>query len=165
MGQYDRYKKPTKEEILMPENPAELPAEMEGGGGIRRRPIGIGGPPELPPPETRFSIAQLVSEVFRLRDRIHALEGGMLATKLGGGGGFAARSFGGGVGGPNELPEGEGEGIGIGRIRFPGEIHEIAELPTRLATEFASLASRFTQLERNVTQQLATLTQRLDAKR
>jgi hypothetical protein len=154
------------EEIRMPENPAELPAEGEGGGGIRRRPIGIGGPQELPPSDwNRISIAQLVSEVFQMRDRIHVLEGAMLAARLGGGA-AVARSLRRGIGGPNELPEGEGEGGSIGRVRFPGEIHEINEIPAnRFATEFANFVARFTQFEKNVTQQLAALTQRMDAKR
>jgi hypothetical protein len=84
----------------------------------------------------------------------------MLVARLTGG---VARSFGGGIGGPQELPEGEGGGGG-GFIPFPHEIHEIAELPvSRLAAELSSLVSRFVSFERNVIQQLASITQRLDA--
>jgi hypothetical protein len=152
----------------MPEHPAELPAEGEGGGGRidwTRVHGGIGGPNELPPPDwARISVSQLVNEIFRLRDRVHYLESGMLAVKMRGVGGF----FGGGVGGPNELPEGEGGsgggGGGGGRVPFPGEIHEINELPiSRFLTELSSLVARFNQFERQVTQQLGAITKRLDA--
>jgi hypothetical protein len=145
----------------MPEHPAEIPAESEGGSGridLSRIRGGIGGPNELPP-DFRISVAQLVNEVFRLRNRVHALESSILATKMSGGG---ARSFGGGIGGPNELPEGEGGGSGTGGV-IPHEIHEIAELPvTRLVAELGSLVSRFSSFEKNVSQQLAAITQRLD---
>ena len=150
----------------MPEHPAELPAEGEGGGGFggwTRPHGGIGGPAELPPYDwVRFSAAQLVGEVLRLRNQVHALENAMLVARLTGGG--IARRFGGGIGGPQELPEGEGGGGGGGSFPFPHEIHEIAELPvSRLVAELASLASRFVAFERSVTQQLAAITQRLDA--
>ena len=147
----------------MSEHPAELPAEGEGGssGGWFRPHGGIGGPQELPPfDRARFSVAELVNEVLRLRNQIHALEGAMLVARLMGG----ARGFG-GIGGPQELPEGEGGGGGGGG-HIPHEIHEIheiAELPiSRLASELSSLISRFASFERNVTQQLAAITQRLD---
>jgi hypothetical protein len=147
----------------MPEHPAELPAEGEGGGfsGWTRPHGGIGGPAELPPPDwVRFSAVQLVSEVLRLRNQVHALESAMLVARLTGG---VARRFGGGLGGPQELPEGEGGGGG-GTIPFPHEIHEIAELPvSRLVAELSSLASRFVSFERFAVQQFETITKRLDA--
>ena len=143
----------------MPEHPAELPAEGEGGGGrvdwskIRG---GIGGPNEIPIPDYRVSVLQLVNEVFRLRNRVHTLESNILATRLRGG---AAASF---LGGPNELPEGEGGG-GSGGIHELHEIHEIAELPiNRFVAELGSLVARFTQFEKTVTQHLGAITQRLD---
>ena len=147
----------------MPENPAELP-EGEGGGGGRidwsRIRGGIGGPNELPPPDL-FRASQLVNEIFRLRDRVHALESSMLASRFGASS-FVARL--GGIGGPNELPEGEGGGGGGGRIPFPGEIHEIAELPiSRFGAELSSLVARFTQFEKTITQQFGAITQRLEA--
>jgi hypothetical protein len=68
----------------------------------------------------------------------------------------------GGVGGPQELPEGEGGGgSGGGRIPFPGEINELPI--SRLVAELSSLSSRFAQLEKNLTGQLGAITQRLDA--
>jgi hypothetical protein len=150
--------------MTMPQNPAELP-EGEGGGGrsdLTRIRGGIGGPQELPPPDYwgRVSISQLVSELFRLRDRVHYLESGQLAAKMRAIGGAVA--FGGVIGGPNELPEGEGGGGG--RVPFPGEIHEIAELPpfSRLVTEFSSLIARFNQFERQITQQLGAITKSLE---
>jgi hypothetical protein len=146
----------------MPEHPAEIPAEGEGGSGridFSRLRGGIGGPSEIPLPDL-FRVSQLVNEIFRLRDRVHALESNLLATRL-----SATASFRfGGIGGPNELPEGEGGGSGGGRIPFPGEIHEIAEIPaSRIILEMSSLVTRFTQFEKNVAQQLGAITQRLDA--
>jgi hypothetical protein len=145
----------------MPEHPAEIPAESEGGSGridLSRIRGGIGGPNELPPPDLRVSISQLVNEVFRLRNRVHTLESHILAAKM-----SAGRSRFIGIGGPEELPEGEGGGgSGTGGV-IPHEIHEIAELPvTRLVAEFSSLVSRFSSFEKNVSQQLASITQRLD---
>jgi len=147
----------------MSEHPAELP-EGEGGGSRRdfsRFRGGIGGPQELPPFDYwgRVSVSQLVSELFRLRDRVHFLESGLLAARMR----FGAVAFG-GIGGPNELPEGESGGGG-GRIPFPGEIHpEIAELPpfSRLVTELSSLIARFDQFERQITQQLGAITKSLE---
>jgi hypothetical protein len=48
------------------------------------------------------SVAQLINEIFRLRNRLNTLENNFLAARL------QPRSvfFGGGIGGPNELPEG-----------------------------------------------------------
>ncbi len=145
----------------MPENPAELPAETgEGGSGTFRFPRGgIGGPNELPPYDwTRLSVVQLVSEVLQLRNRINTLENSFLSAK------FQTRSvfFGGGIGGPNELPEGEGGGGGGGHI--PHEIHEINELPiARFVTELSTLVSRFAQFEVNILQRLETLSERVNA--
>jgi len=148
----------------MPEHPAELPAESEGGGGRidwSRIRGGIGGPNELPPPDwVRISVSQLVNEVFRLRNRVHALESNILATRMRAG---AAGLFGGVIGGPNELPAGEGGGGGggVGPIH---EIHEIAELPiNRFVAELSTLLTRFSSFEKQVTQQLGAITQRLDA--
>jgi hypothetical protein len=146
----------------MPEHPAELPAESEGGGGRidwSRLRGGIGGPNELPPPDwVRASLSQVVSEVFRLRDKVHSLESNLLAVKMRGGASF----FGGGIGGPPELPEGEGGGGGGGGV-IPHEIHEIHELPiSRFVAELSSLVARFTAFEKNVSQQLAAINQRLD---
>jgi hypothetical protein len=149
----------------MPEHPAEIPAENEGGSGridLTRIRGGIGGPNELPP-QLSFSVSQLVNEVFRLRNRVHSLESNMLAARIGG-----RSSFGGVIGGPQELPaESEGGGGGvIGGGVIPHEIHEIAELQaSRLVAELSNLAARFTALEKNISQQLATISQRLDAKR
>jgi len=146
----------------MPENPAEIPAETDGGGsggGFRFPHGGIGGPNELPPYEfTRVSVAQLINEIFRLRNRLNTLENNFLAAKL------QPRSafFGGGIGGPNELPEGEGGGSGGGVI--PHEIHEINELPiSRFVAELSSLVARFAQFERNVLQQLESISARVNA--
>jgi hypothetical protein len=149
----------------MPEHPAEIPAESEGGGGRidwSRLRGGIGGPNELPPPDwVRISVSQLVNEVFRLRNRVHTLESSILAAKMNA---TAARFFGGGIGGPQELPEGEGGGSGGGGGVIPHEIHEIAELPiSRFVAEFSSLVTRFSAFEKNVSQQLAAITQRLDS--
>jgi hypothetical protein len=148
----------------MPEHPAEIPAESEGGSGRidwSRLRGGIGGPNELPPPDwVRFSVSQLVNEVFRLRNRVHALESNILAAKMNA---TTARFFGGGIGGPQELPEGEGGGGGGGGIVFPPEIHELPELPiSRFVAELSSLVARFTTFERNVSQQLAAINQRLE---
>jgi hypothetical protein len=101
----------------MPEHPAEIPAEAEGGGGGRidwsRLRGGIGGPQELPAAVwARRSFSHVVDEVFTLRNRVHTLESHILAAKIQGG---AARF---GLGGPNELPEGEGGGGG-GVIQSP----------------------------------------------
>jgi hypothetical protein len=137
-------------------NPAELPAELGTGGGNgtidwSRIRGGIGGPNELPAFE-RLSSAELVREVFRLRDRINVLEGGALSQRLGSQ--TMSRSF---LGGPNELPEGEGGGGG-GVFHPRGEIHEIAELPiSRFVAEFASLSSRFAQFETTVSKQLTEI--------
>jgi hypothetical protein len=144
----------------MPEHPAELPEGESGGGGgrIPRRPGGIGGPNELPIDWMRISASQLISEVFRLRDRVHALESNNLAVRMRAGG----RSF----FNPAEMPVPEGEGGGGGGWHFPPEIHEIHEineLPiSQFVTELTGLVARFTQFERQVTQQLATIAQRLD---
>ena len=144
----------------MPEHPAEIPAEGEGGSGrirLPRRPGGVGGPNELPP-FVSISVSQLVNEVFRLRDRVHALESQALASRIGAGN---AAAF--GVGGPQELPEGEGGGGGVVPIH---EIHEINELPaSRFVTEFNNLVARVTQFEKNVLQQLGSIVQRLDVKK
>lgn len=146
----------------MPEHPAEIPAESEGGSGRidwSRLRGGIGGPNELPPPDwVRISVSQLVNEVFRLRNRVHALESNILAARMN-----ASARFFGVVGGPQELPEGEGGGGGGGGV-IPHEIHEINELPvSRLVAELSSLVARFSAFEKNVSQQLAAVTQRLDA--
>jgi hypothetical protein len=139
-------------------NPAELPAELgtDGGNGTidwSRIRGGIGGPAEIPPFEARLSSAELVREVFRLRDRINVLEGGALSQRLAPH--ANARSF---LGGPQELPEGEGGGGGGGVFHPRGEIHEIAELPiSRFVAEFAGLASRFAQFETAVTKQLGDI--------
>jgi hypothetical protein len=150
----------------MPEHPAELPEGGEGGGGGGRIHFGgIGGPNELPPPELqRGSLSQLVSEIFRMRARINGIENAMLAQKFSGG----MRTMGhfGGIGGPNELPEGGEGGGGGGGFHggIHGEIHEIAELPiSRLVAELSQLASRFTQFERSIAGQLQAITKRLDA--
>jgi hypothetical protein len=155
----------------MAEHPAELPAEGEGGSGRidwSRFRGGIGGPNELPPFDwVRLSAAQLVSEVFRLRNRVNGLENAVLAARLRGGAGLAAVAFG-GVGGPQELPEGEGGGSGGwsgGHGPWPPELPpgEIAELPiSRFVAELGSLVARFAQFEKTVTQQLGAITQRLD---
>jgi len=144
-------------------HPAEIPAESEGGSGRidwSRLRGGIGGPNELPPPDwARISVSQLVNEVFRLRNRVHTLESNILAARMN-----ATSRFFGGVGGPQELPEGEGGGSGGGGGVIPHEIHEIAELPvSRLVAELSSLVARFSAFEKNMSQQLAAVTQRLDS--
>ena len=147
----------------MSEHPAEL-FEGEGGGSrsdFSRLRGGIGGPQELPPFDYwgRVSVSQLVSELFRLRDRVHFLESGLLAARMR----LGAGAFG-GIGGPNELPEGEGGGVGGGGRFPPPEIHEIAELPpfSQLVTEFNSLIARFNQFEKQITQQLGAITKSLE---
>ena len=158
----------------MANHPAELPAEGEGGSGSidwSRIRGGIGGPAELPPFDwVKVSAAQLVSEVFRLRDRVHVLESSILAAKMRSGAGFGIGRFGGVIGGPNEMPEGEGGGSGGGgfggRFPWPPElpVPEIAELPiSRFVAELGSLVARFTNFEREVVKQLGAITQRLDA--
>jgi len=141
--------------------PAEVPASILD----RPKPGGIGGPAEIPPPEAyrTVSVAQLVNEVFRLRNRVHVLESSILVTKL-----QTFRGYiGGGIGGPNEIPVPEGEGgSGWGGWNgpIPGEIHEIAELPiSTLVSEVSSLLTRFAHFEKTMTQQLGQLTQRLDS--
>ena len=120
----------------MPEksNIAELPAELGSGGGgfhLPHRPIA-----ELPPVTGLFG-REAVDELFRLRDRVHALESQHLASKLKIN--FpptkselppapeALFRY-----APNELPEG---GEGGGGVYHP--IHEIAELPP---FEFGNIA-------------------------
>jgi hypothetical protein len=151
-----------KRRNAMPENPAEMPAEGEGGSGTidwSKLRGGIGGPNEIPIPDFRISASQLVNEVFRLRNRVHVLESGMLAARMRAG---SAASFFGGIGGPNELPEGEGGGGG--EIHELHEIHEIAEMPIGpFIAELGRLVARFTQFERSVLTQLATINQRLDS--
>ena len=147
----------------MPEHPAEMPAEGEGGSGHidwSKLRGGIGGPNEMPIPDYRISASQLVNEVFRLRNRVHVLESGMLAARMRAG---SAASFFGGIGGPNEMPEGEGGG-GTGGIHEIHEIHEIAEMPIGpFIAELGRLVARFTQFEKLVTTQLGAITQRLDS--
>jgi len=136
-------------------NPAELPAELGTGGGNgtidwSRIRGGIGGPAELPPFEARLSSAELIREVLRLRDRINVLEGGALTQRLASP--VMSRSF---LGGPNELPEGEGGGGGGGVFHPRGEINELPI--SRFVAEFASLSSRFAQFETTVSKQLADI--------
>lgn len=137
--------------------PAELPEGGEGGGSgrIRLRPGGVGGPNEIPPIELSSSFRNLLHEVFSLRNRVHALESDMLASRLGGG--FARA-----VGGPNELPEG-GEGGGGGIIVRPPK--EIAELPAfdRSVAAITGLVERFAALEKKVTDSFQALSTRIDA--
>lgn len=145
-------------------SPPELPAEFGTGGSggtidWSRIRGGIGGPAELPNPEQRVSATELVREVFRLRDRVHALENVAISTRIAASpmASVSARSFfGGGIGGPQELPEGEGGGGGVFHPR--GEIHEIAELPiSRFVAEFAALSSRFANFETAITKQLGEI--------
>jgi len=148
----------------MPEHPVELPAESESGATTAswaRFRGGVGGPAELPPPDwARISLTQLVTELFRLRDRVHLLESDLIAVRMRTG----ATLTRGVMGGPNELPEGEGGGSGGRGGRWPGEIHELPELPvSRLVADLGSLVTRFTQFENQVNQQLGAITQRLDA--
>ena len=137
-------------------NPAELPAELGNGGGSgtidwSRIRGGIGGPAGNPPFDARLSAAELVREVLRLRDRINVLEGGALTQRLAPQ--MMSRSF---LGGPNEMPEGEGGGGGgIGVFHPRGEINELPI--SRFVAEFASLATRFAQFETQVTKQLADI--------
>jgi hypothetical protein len=136
-------------------NPAELPAELGTGGGNgaidwSRIRGGIGGPAEIPPFEARLSSAELIREVLRLRDRINVLEGSALTQRLAPQ--VMSRSF---LGGPNELPEGEGGGGGIGVFHPRGEINELPI--SRFVAEFASLSSRFAQFETTVSKQLADI--------
>jgi hypothetical protein len=90
-----------KQEETMPEEQIieELPAgPIEGGGGGRvwpPRPVVA----ELP----RYSFTQeAVTELFRLRDRVHALETELLAFKVYGRGGYIPPRY-----WPNELPPAE----------------------------------------------------------
>jgi len=141
------------------------PTDVPAGILDRPKPGGIGGPPELPPPDYyRVSMSQLVNEIFRLRNRVHVLESSFLVTRLRA---ETLRGFHGGVGGPAEIPVPEGEGgSGWGGWNgpIPGEIHEIAELPINtLVTEISGLLTRFAQFEKSITQQLGQLTQRLDS--
>jgi hypothetical protein len=151
----------------MPEHPAELPEGSGAGSGGRidwsRIRGGIGGPNELPPPDwVRGSLSQLVNEVFRLRDRVHSLESSMLAGRMR----VGNAAFGGVIGSPPEMPVPEGEGGGGGwggRVPIPPEIQEINEMPiSRFAAEFSALVTRFAKFESQVSQQLATISQRLD---
>lgn len=130
----------------------ELPAgPTEGGGGFKfpRRP-GIAELPAGPPWE--FG-SEAVTELFHLRNRVHAIENQLLATRL-----IphrpvrseiprveALRSL------PNELPEG-GEGGG-GFVPRPWP--EIAELPpweqfAALTRDLAIIAQRLTAIEVNL---------------
>lgn len=139
----------------MPEHPAELPAENEGGGGFRPpSPGGIGGPNELPAFNLakKYQFSQLVNEIFRLRNRIHALESNIFAVKISSG--IRPGHW------PQELEESEGSG---GGTLFPPEIHEIDELPiSRVVEQLSSLVVRFEQFEKQVSQQLGQITKRLD---
>lgn len=131
--------------------PAELPAELGvgGNGGVVVRPGGIGGPAEMPAPDLRAS-AELVREVFRLRERLFALENSALSTRLTGGFAATSRSF-----LPQELPEG-GEGGSTGVFHPPRG--EIAELPVaRLASELTSLSTRFSQFQSDISKQLGEI--------
>jgi hypothetical protein len=72
---------------MMPEEQAieELPAgPPEGGGGYRPWPPRP-GVAELPVGPTYAFSREAASELFRLRDRVHALESQLLAVKLSGG--------------------------------------------------------------------------------
>jgi hypothetical protein len=152
-------------EVSMPEHPGEMPEGGEGGGSGSGRPRfgGIGGPGEMPPPERqRTSVSQLVNEIFRMRARISSLENSILAQKFSGG--VTTMSYHGGIGGPNELPEGGEGGSGGDFHGVHGEIHEIAEMSvSRIMTDMSQLSARFTQLERNMMVQLQAITKRLDA--
>jgi len=143
-------------------SPPELPAEFGAGGSNgtidwSRIRGGIGGPAEFPNPELRLSTAELVREVFRLRDRVHSLENGILSSRMATT--ATSRSFFTGIGGPNELPEGGDGGGGSGGFHPPrGEIHEIAELPiSRFVAELSALMTRFTAFEVSVTKQLGAI--------
>jgi hypothetical protein len=88
------------------------------------------------------SVAQLINEIFRLRNRLNTLENNFLAARL------QPRSvfFGGGIGGPNELPEGEGGGGGGGSFRM----RSMKSMSYRSAVcrRIVSLVARFARFEK-----------------
>ncbi len=144
-------------------NPAELPAELEGGGsGVFHFPGRGPNPAELPI-FSSISVTELANELFRVIDRVHVLETAQLALRLRRPGvgnpaelpvfSTRARFL------PNELPEG-GEGGGGGRVPRPGG--EIAELPvfdgTRVLREISVLRGLVEQLAvqvKELTEQVA----------
>jgi hypothetical protein len=146
--------------------PNELPEGGEGGGGgilgwWPGRPI----PSELPPDyfsRDRLSTA-LVSEILRVRNRLHQIENRNLVASI-----LGRRSS--VIGGPNELPipeGGEGGEGGIGPV-FPGE--NPAELPiidqlarqqmTQLATRIGAFESRIVGLLGNLQKEIESLKKR-----
>jgi hypothetical protein len=134
--------------------PNELPEGGEGGGG------GTWGggwrgewPAELPVARLRDrAVAQLLREVLALRVRVQALESAQIAARvMGGGGGGAMLMSWGGIGGPNELPEGgeggEGGGWGGWRGEFPGNppelpVDNILQTISELENRFAAFEGR-----------------------
>lgn len=131
-------------------NPAELPAEFETGGGsgvFRPRPS-----PELPVFQTANFFNDLLSELVQSRTRMHELEIAQLVARFrpprGPGPGpqelpafsRAARFL------PNELPEG-GEGGGGGGFPRPGEINELPIDFSRFIREITQLSTRLSSLE------------------
>ena len=131
----------------MPNNPAEFPAEFEGGGGRVPRPGHIAEFPAA----GGVTFRAFALEVSRLRNRVHSLESQML------------RGFRGEIA---EFPEGEGGGGGVRPEIF--EIVEIAEFrPGEIlefsgpiaANDFAALRSELQAFEQRITGQIAELKQ------
>ncbi|AIY41642.1 hypothetical protein LT85_2484 [Collimonas arenae] len=127
---------------------AELPAGPTDNGGGVYRPPHFPGPAELPVASSFGTGREALTELFRLRDRVHSLESQFLASKLK----FGAHNpnihelpthlealFRGGW--PNELPEG-GEGGG-GGVFHPRP--EIAELPPEVLSGLTQTLAAFTQ--------------------
>lgn len=138
--------------------PNELPEGGEGGGGFHG---GIHGefpgenPAELPVDRFRnSSLTALVAEILATRNRVHELENQRIVDAVVGRQAVTRASafFRGGIGGPNELPEGgEGGGGRGGRGEFPGE--NPAELPIDF-TNLARLETRLTALETRLVESL-----------
>jgi hypothetical protein len=127
-------------------HPAELPNPDDtggGGGGRIRIPKEI--PQELPVTVAR----DLVSQILLIRNRLNAFENAAIVARLG--------AWGGGIGGPAELPNPDdpgGGGFGGGEIPF--EIPR--EIPFELPVDFESLIdSRISVLRGEILGQIAEL--------
>lgn len=119
------------EEQLIEELPAGPP---EGGGRYRPWPPRP-GIAELPAFLSHGFTREAAAELFRLRDRVHALESQLLATKLYGGGYVPPRYW------PNELPPFEaGYSTAFsGELKGPVWGHSVDQLIALLEALLATL--------------------------
>lgn len=130
--------------------PDELPNPDDmGGGGGGRIPFPKEMPQELPVTVAR----SLVSEIVLLRNRLNTIENAAIVARFG--------RWGGGIGGPAELPNpddpgGGGFGGGFGGSEIPFEIPR--EIPFELPVDFESaIDSRISSLRGEILGQIAEL--------